>query len=566
MKEVKSVWAYLRCSSSKQEMSIPDQKKTVLPYIESRGWNLLGVFIDKGKSGSLDIEKREDFHDMMKAVDEGEADGVVCLNTSRFGRLDSNECAEYIKRMRVSDVMLLTVTDGDYDFNESNDRMMYSFKAENNHDYAKKISDNSLPAKLKRIKEGRVCAAGGPPPYGLVKLVTDPKGNETIVTRHESFITPKGWDSTYILGDEDEVEVVRWLFSELIRRDVSYNGLARELNEKGTPSANSGKWSDVAIKGILRNPFYCGASYIGKRASGKFNRASGKPNYGEKKKQYLTPELIVWDAFAGVVSKDDWEKVQKIMDDRASSRKKPKSTGRQYPLQGILVCGHCGNSMQGHTNKELKEGKRVRYRCSSRPAQSPECHAGVKEHEVIPIVMEAVNDKIGELSQPARKKKDKDTKKRLSSIEKKIKSHKRKMKMTDDDELYLELQDELKDLRKQKEEVSKDDVQVKRSVNSKALKLLSAHEQVLIKSFTSGTPMKELMWLDGQPVEVAVFRQRLQELGLKIEVFFRDTGKKQYGRWELDLGRCKMDLAGVTMSCGRHCKRGTEKKVYPDGD
>ncbi len=375
---------------------------------------------------------------------------------------------------------------------------------------------------------------------------------------------PKGWNSVYVLGDSDEVEIVRFIYNQILKKDVSYNSIARELNEKKIPSSHGNQWRDATIKGMLRNPIYAGASYIGKSESGKFNRANnvGGLKYGEAKKQNQTPELIVWDQFESIIKKKDWLKVQSIMAARKTGHKKPKSTGREYPLTGILYCGGCGRSMQGHTNPQLRAGKQVRYRCSCRPAATPECNGAVKEHEILPVILEAVKDKLGELSSPQRIKQVSDTKKKLASIEKKISSVMRKMKMTDDDEMYLTLQDDLKQLRIEKASVTSEDMKMLPMEAAGEMKIADDVKPITIKG------LKEMFmtWLDDKPVETTVFRQSLKELGLKVEIFFQDMGAdKKYGRWILDLGRCKLDLGVIDNECGRRYKRDTEKKVCPGG-
>jgi DNA invertase Pin-like site-specific DNA recombinase len=579
MKEIKSVWAYLRCSTARQETSIPDQQKAVLPYIEAQGWKLLGTYIDNGKSGSVDPQKREAFHQLMQEVDKGKGDAVVCLDTSRFGRLHNIEANKYKERMLNSDVMLCTLQDGQYDFSESSDRIMSTLKEETNNDYSAKIAEKSVPAKIKRLKEGAACAAGGHPPYGLAKKVTDPSGNVHIIKRTDRFQVPKQWPRpTYILGDADEVEVIRWIYDQVLNKDVSYNSIAVELNEKGVPSATGGKWRDVTIKAILRNPIYCGAAYIGKSEVGKFNRASGKPKYNEPKKQCQTPDLIVWDAFDAVIPKKDWQQVQKNMESRTKNHRKPKATGIQYALTGILYCGGCGRSMQGSTNKQLKAGKQVRYRCSCRPALTPECNGTVKGHEMLPIVIEAVKDKIIDLTMPKYKKFVSQNKKKLKQIETQIEKTKRRLRLVDDDELFIEMQSELKELRKQKAKLEKGTMSVPDGytqvsdttrIRTECLTAETGFDAIIRKVFVDKADSLVFIDggpLDGRPLEVSVFRQALKQMDFKVTVYFKDNGAdKKYGRWELDKAACKLDLAGVPMEYAPSNARDSNRTAHPGG-
>ena len=76
-------------------------------------------------------------------------------------------------------------------------------------------------------------------------------------------------------GDEREVAVVKWLFGEFHRRDVSFHQLARELNDRGVPSPNGGKWVYQTVIQMLTNVRYVGDLSLGKNGAGKFFRLDG---------------------------------------------------------------------------------------------------------------------------------------------------------------------------------------------------------------------------------------------------------------------------------------------------
>src|SRR4051812_14772392 len=81
---------YYRMSSDKQDTSIPQQKKRVDAHFGSR-YRIVEVYIDQGKSGSKDTDKRTEFlrmiHDLCEGKHKGKVKYILCFDQSRFGRL-----------------------------------------------------------------------------------------------------------------------------------------------------------------------------------------------------------------------------------------------------------------------------------------------------------------------------------------------------------------------------------------------------------------------------------------------------------------------------------------------
>jgi DNA invertase Pin-like site-specific DNA recombinase len=73
--------------------------------------------------------------------------------------------------------------------------------------------------------------AGGAPPIGYLK----------------------GPDGKLHLGSPEDVEFVRWLFTEYARGH-SIRGIAHELGRQGRLSPKRKRWTGSGIRGVLRNP------------------------------------------------------------------------------------------------------------------------------------------------------------------------------------------------------------------------------------------------------------------------------------------------------------------------
>jgi DNA invertase Pin-like site-specific DNA recombinase len=79
---------YLRMSNSKQEKSIPDQRRDLIELADKEGFKILREYADHGISGD-NTEKRKAFLKMRNDAALGDFEAILCWDASRFGRFDS---------------------------------------------------------------------------------------------------------------------------------------------------------------------------------------------------------------------------------------------------------------------------------------------------------------------------------------------------------------------------------------------------------------------------------------------------------------------------------------------
>src|SRR5262245_5588611 len=85
-------WLYLRMSDRSQDGSIEQQRTELARLAERENIEIIGEYVDEGKSGSNDQHKREAFHRLLADARRAPADTVdfiLTWNTSRFSRQDS---------------------------------------------------------------------------------------------------------------------------------------------------------------------------------------------------------------------------------------------------------------------------------------------------------------------------------------------------------------------------------------------------------------------------------------------------------------------------------------------
>jgi hypothetical protein len=378
------------------------------------------------------MESRDAFLDMLAFCRERAREGkpigaVVCYDTSRFSRADSNETGHYIWEFRQADVNRVLTWERWFDFRKEEDRAIFNIQQDfTNNRYLREHS--------RRILRGRRGVAvagyfsGGCVPYGFDRLLLDEKGDvvERIKRGESVRFRKKGWHPVLAPVPEDHPDPARqlqrqtaiWLYKTFASLNVSFRWLAEQLNARGVPGPGShychqnsspgrkkakGRerqrreflWNTRAVRTILTNPAYAGVSRVGALGKGKYHRLVN----GELKEvEPGTPKarnadgliLKALDA-GGLVDRDTWEFVQKKIRERVSNKVKTRTAGYTVPV-GILRCGHCGGRMYGNTWRRVKRGRLYEYRkyvCGSIKTTPGACrHYAVDEKVIVDLLLD----------------------------------------------------------------------------------------------------------------------------------------------------------------------------------
>jgi site-specific DNA recombinase len=380
---------YIRMSTLDQEDSPEQQRKELLARFGTN-YEIVGEYLDEGKSGSKDVEKRTDFTRLLADSAKGGFQVILCYDLSRFSRLDTIEAAFAKKTLRDNGIRLVTVLEGEIDWNTSTGRIVDSVMSEAQHEYSVKLARNTLRGKLDRAKKGQ--PYGQLTPYGLSRLITEPQGTTRIIHRTERFRKPEDWKQHFVAGDDKEVAVVEGLFKDFNRSDVSYHELARKLNNQGVPSPSGKKWGYQTIIQILTNARYVGDLTIGKDGAGKFFRLDGDKIVvnTEKKMRTNKPDpLKIEGTHKGIIDRTLFDDVQKKVKRRWKSGKHA-CREEAFALGGVLYCGGCGKPLYGNDGtKRSKSRDGVKYSCKGEH-RTPDCECGqwgIHEDEVLPFLL-----------------------------------------------------------------------------------------------------------------------------------------------------------------------------------
>lgn len=178
-----------------------------------------------------------------------------------------------------------------------------------------------------------------------------------------------------------------------------------ELNKLDYKTTRETEFSKCGLNKILPNEKYCGIyvfnQYANKNGNGKRNSTINKSE----------DEIIrIGGGMPAIISKDDFEAVQKIMVQNKIARGTRKAKVN-YLLSGIIRCGECGYAMHGNKRPSGIDGEYISYRCGCKKSKNlctnseirrepleeyilSELERRLLSDEVIPEIVKHVNAKL----------------------------------------------------------------------------------------------------------------------------------------------------------------------------
>ena len=225
-------YARVSTGNQKEEGTIGIQQQALREYAEENGHELVTVFCDEGISGGL--EDRPGLSELFDFLENGKSgvDGVLIYKLDRLAR-DLYIQEHLIKKLERLGKYLLSIKEPNL---ESSDPMRKAFRQ-----FMGIVSELEKAFITMRLSGGRINKARkGGYAGGATALGYKAEGKELRV-------------------DPQEAKTVRAIFKMKRYKKMGLSGIARELNQSGTPTARGGKWYAGTVKYILGNPLYKGA-------------------------------------------------------------------------------------------------------------------------------------------------------------------------------------------------------------------------------------------------------------------------------------------------------------------
>ena len=305
----------------KQVLSIEAQLAELRALAKRAGLEIAEEFVEKR---SAKMPGRLVFEDMLKRVERGDAQGVVCWKIDRLSRnpVDSGRISWLLQQGVIQKIVTHDKTYLPHD-----NVLLMSVEFGMANQYIRDLSVNVTRGLRQKARQG-VYPSTAPLGY-----LNDPYTKTIVVDRRKAPLVRKAFE-LYAKNESRLEDIAQFLFERGIK-----TGATRGWNKGGGRPLKKDQ-----ITFLLSNPFYFGHfAYSGEMYEGTH-----------------TP----------IVSKELFDRVQKILALR--SRAHHKATNEPQAYCGLLRCGECGFSITAEDKvKRQKNGnvhRYIYYRCTKKKA------------------------------------------------------------------------------------------------------------------------------------------------------------------------------------------------------
>ena len=324
----KKCYIYTRVSTAAQieGYSLEAQQEKLHQYAEYKGLKIVGEYCDAGKSGKS-IKGRPSFMKMLDDISSEKDDisYVLVFKLSRFGR----NAADILKSLQLLtdyDVDLVYVEDA-IDSSTQGGRLTLTILSAVAEIERENINVQFMAGRMQKVLDGGW--PGGPVPFGYQK------------------------DNQELFINEEEARIVKLIYDMYLQDDMKTNSVVRWLNDNGYRRTVKGQEKDYTsdfVKGILKNPFYCGKLMFNRRTNLK------GPNIKPK-------EPICFEGkHEAIVSEEQWQMVQEKREELSSWGEKTEDLDRISLLCGLAKCPACGGGLVHMKNKSINKNKGGYYK------------------------------------------------------------------------------------------------------------------------------------------------------------------------------------------------------------
>lgn len=294
-------------------------------------WELYERYIDEGITGTS-VKKRKNFMRMMKDASEGKFDLIVTREVSRFAR-NTVDTLQQTRILRREGVEVYFTEDNIWTMNDEDGELRLTIMAT--------LAQNESKKTSVRVKAGQMISFQNGVPYGNGNILGyDRIGKEYVV-------------------NESQARTVRRIF-DLYLDGNGVRKIQFALEKEGHLTATGlTKWQPGNISRILRNPFYCGTIVYRKQFVPDFLEQKKINNFGEVDK------IVVEGSHTPIVTKEQFEKVQQMLDDKSESVHNKGRRGKKVSKDvwcRKMKC-ECGSSYNRVTWHNSPEGPQYAYQC-----------------------------------------------------------------------------------------------------------------------------------------------------------------------------------------------------------
>jgi len=355
---------YARVSTGEQAQhgtSLDSQKDACRQKALALSLPIVAEYEDAGVSGGF-LLTRQGMQAALADIQAGRADTLICANLSRYSR-DVGHQQEIKKAVRAAggrlvfcDMTFDDTPEGDLAFG-----IMGGFA-----EYEKAvIKKRTYGGRVRLAQEGvQTARVSSPFGYHIVSTADVLRGTHPAQER-----------GTYKVVEAEAV-IVREMFTRYGSGAATLTGLARWLNESGTPTRlHAAFWRINTVRYILSNPVYKGLAAFGKRDHaldearvGTPGAITGRPITGRRVSLPADPSTWITWPVPALVSEETWERVQAKFGENQSQ--KGGNPRRVRMLAGRVFCPECNAPLHVMHTPKRTPAHQNSYVCAEYRKQS----------------------------------------------------------------------------------------------------------------------------------------------------------------------------------------------------
>lgn len=284
-----------------QEYSLTFQRDAIAEYASRNRIRVVETYEDAGISG-LTLKERPALRKLLVDVINPARRFSVLLvfDVSRWGRFqDVDESAFYEYTCRRAGVKVVYVAEPFENDGSPVASIMKTLKRAMAGELSREMSRKVFLGICVNVQRG--FHGGGPPPYGMQRLLVNKGGVKQTLAPHEY----KSVQTDRIVltpGPAHEAALVQKIFEWYTQKDVSGASIARRLNDFGIVNRAGRPWCGQVILDILRNETYIGTNV--------YSRTSSKLDSGWKRLP-SSDWIRIPGAYLPLIDKGVFEKAQK---------------------------------------------------------------------------------------------------------------------------------------------------------------------------------------------------------------------------------------------------------------
>ena len=353
MKEKVCAYARVSSNSRSQEHSFEFQSNYWNERLSNdTNYEYVGLYADKGISGKFS-SRRPQFMLMVSAIKSGQINRVFCKSVQRFAR-NTEELLMYVRMFRELGVGVYFEKEN-IDTLTNRDDLYLTIAAAIAEDDLSRYSQNVTWSLKDKFKKGE-CITNG---------------------RMYGYKMGKDGDPFEII--EDEANIIRRIYQMYID-GINPDAICKILTKEKIPTATNSNWVRMTIVNFLKNEKYVGDCILQK---GFCDKGKTKVNRGERDMYYVE------NHHKAIVSREMWNKVQKLLEERGNPKLKGKIKNL-FPFSGMVVCGCCGKKYKHKINHSLYTSDFGVWRC---PTKKDKCNSiQIKDEELRELFISAYNE------------------------------------------------------------------------------------------------------------------------------------------------------------------------------